>query len=152
MPVLIVPKLGLVIQTLKTSFSTVIPTIEIYLGEPITSDVPNDFVMLGSDGDPDSDATADFEHTWEDMAHTRMREDGEIPCALVSQTGDEDVSGTMTAAFATLQACVNALGNDPTLDGIVMDIQVSAGSSRQIQNDLGTAIVVPFTVTYWAIV
>lgn len=152
MPVLIVPKLGSVIQQLKTSFQTVLPTIDLYLGEPITSDVPLDFIMISSDGDPDSDSSADFEHVWHDLAHTRMREDGEIPCALVSQTGDDDVSSTLTTGFATLQACVNALGNDPTLGGLVMSIQVSTGSSRQIQNNRGTAVVIPFTVMYWAIV
>lgn len=150
MTVLIVPKLGLVTQAVKALFITVIPTVDVYLGEPITDDEPLDFVMLGSDGDPESDATADFTHAWADMAHTRMREDGEIPCALVSWTGDSDVASTMTAAFATLQACVNALGNDPTLTGLVMSIQVSSGSSRVIQNDLGTALVIPFTVMYWA--
>ena len=150
MTVLIVPQLGNVIQQMRTLFATVIPTVNVYLGEPITSDVPLNFVMIGSDGDPESDLTADFQHTWVDMARTRMREEGEIPCALVSQTGEVDVATTTTSAFATLQSCVNALGNDPTLSGLVMSIQVTSGSDRQIQNNRGTAIIVPFTVNYWA--
>ena len=135
---------------LKTSFTTALSGIDVYMGEPVTSDVPNDFLMVGSEGDPDSEAIAEFEHSWADLGHTRVREDGAVPCAIVSQTGDVDVDSAITSGFTTLQTCINVLDNDPTLSGNVQQIFLTVASERIIQNKQGTAIVIPFTVNYWA--
>jgi len=151
MPILIAPKLGAVSLSLKTVFTSALSTIPVYMGEPITSDVPMLFVMVGSDGDPESDAESNFQHSWQDMGHTRMREDGEIPCALVSQTGSDLADSVIADAFTTLQMCASALANDPTLSGIIAGIWVTAGSERTILNSNGAGVVVPFTVNYWTI-
>lgn len=150
MSALVTPVLGDVQAYLKTAFGTVFQASDIIMGEATDEEQSYSFVMIGSDGLPDSTAIADFTHVWVDMAQTRKREDGSIPCALVSQTGENDPATTLLSASATLKKCVNALDADLTLGGKVMGVQVVSGSSQILKNTRGTAVVLPFTVSYWA--
>lgn len=110
----------------------------------------SDLVLVGHDGEPDSNAVNTFEQSWTDLACTRREETGLVWCAAVSQSGDVEMQPRRDRALALVAACEASLLADLTLGGVVYSAQLAAGSARQLQNSGGAAVVAPFTVAYRA--
>jgi hypothetical protein len=108
-----------------------------------------DTVVIGHDGDPDSDAEPVFTQMWVDMAQTRRREDGDIPGASIATTGSTTTDTARARAFEVLAAVESYLLSDRTLGGLVASVEFLGGASRTIENDKGSAVVIPFSVRYW---
>lgn len=123
--------------------------VTIYDGPPVSSAPDADLITVGDDADPSSDAASAFEQEWANLSHSRRSERGEIVCATVAQNGSTALVSTRARAFELLAACEAALLADPTLGDLAFTTELISGSSKPIQNNRGTAVVVPFTVRYW---
>lgn len=148
---------GAVMAALRTKFAALpaMSGIEVYVGLPVTSDDPADLVLLGHDGDLDSESQVTVEYEWANIAGTSRYETGTVPCAVISQTGDEgDMLGRYSRVDVLLSAMENALVTDMNtggaLAGLVMGCTITAGQSRPIQNAAGAAVLAPFIFTYRA--
>jgi hypothetical protein len=123
--------------------------VSIYDGPGISQAPDLDLVMVGDDGDPESDVLSTFEQEWANLSHTRRSERGEIPCAAIAQSGETDMNGRRVRVFQLLAACESALVADPTLGDVALSLEFIGGSARPVQNSRGAAMVAPFTVRYW---
>lgn len=106
-------------------------------------------VVVGDDFDPETDTESEFTQEWVDIARTRRREQGTIPCAAVAQSGSTVIGVQRQRAFEIFAACELDLTSDNTLAGIVFSVEVTEGQAKTIQNTRGSALVLPFTVQYW---
>ena len=107
-------------------------------------------VIVGDDGDPESDAESSFTQAPANLDGSRRVEIGEIVCAAIAQSGSTTVETQRTRALSLLtSACEAAINVDPTLGGIVFNLEVISGSARTIQNEKGSAVTAPFIVRYW---
>jgi hypothetical protein len=143
---------GAVVTALVAAFGAqpALYGVEVIDGPPVESPGAVDLVMVGHDYGPDSDAEITVEQEWADLACTRRTERGAVPCSVLSQTGDVDVPGRRARVLQLLAACEAALRADLSLGGVVRVAQLESAGAHQFTNDKGTAVVVPFTVTYVA--
>jgi hypothetical protein len=117
-----------------------------------SSSTPN-IVLIGSNGDPDEDSVTEVTWEWADMAQTRKYERGAIPCAVVAQSGAMDQAAVRILAKSIMDACIAPfIGNDRTLNGLVLNSDITEMGSRTIANQSGIAVISPFTVSYFAVV
>lgn len=107
-------------------------------------------IIVGDDGDSESDAESSFTQAPANLDGSRRIEVGEIVCAAIAQSGSTTVETQRTKALTLLMhACEAAINADRTLGGIVFNLEVVSGSARTIQNEKGSAVTAPFTVRYW---
>lgn len=119
--------------------------VSIFDGPPIGSDSPKRLIMIGDDGDPESDVEATFEQEWANFSRTRKRETGDIPCAVIAWDGSTDMKAQRDKSFTLLAAtevAILALASDD------LTLELVSGSSRPVQNERGAATVVPFVIRY----
>jgi hypothetical protein len=114
-----------------------------------SSSATTNLVLLGSNGDPDQDAVSQFTQEWANFNHTRRYEYGMIPCAVIAQSGAVDQPTIQANAYVIFNACLIPFLSDTSLGGLVFTSEVDEGTSRTLVNTAGTAVFVPFTVTYW---
>jgi hypothetical protein len=148
---------GAVMAALRTKFAALpeLSGVEVYIALPLTADDAPDLVLIGHDGDLEGETTATVEYEWANLACTSRYEIGSIPCAVISQTGDEqDMQGRYDRVQVLLAAMENALVTDintgGSLAGLVMGATITSGSPRPIQNQAGASVLAPFTVMYRA--
>lgn len=122
--------------------------VPVYDGPPVSQAADLDQVLVGNDGDVDSDTMSDFSQEWVDLAQTRRVESGEIICAVVAQSGSTDLGVQRDRAFVLLAACEDSLRADQTLGGTVFSALLTSGSAHPLQNSAGSAMIAPFTVQY----
>lgn len=147
-------KLDDVTDALVTAFTGLSGLASVLISDgPIVGD-PSfaDALLIGDDGDPESQAMSVAEQSWTDLACTRRREDGEIICAAVSQSGDTNMQTRRDRVMALIGACEDALRADLSLGGVVQAVQLVRASVQPYQNANGSAVVAPFVVAYWALV
>lgn len=123
--------------------------VSVYDGPAVSASADRDLIMIGDDADPDSDVSSTFVQEWANFSHTRRSETGEIPCAVIAQSGSTALAARRTRAFELLAECELAVLADPTLGDVTLAVEMISGSARPVQNSRGAAIIVPFTVRYW---
>lgn len=111
---------------------------------------PGDLVVLGHNGDPESTAEVTVTQELASLDGSSRWETGVVPCCVVSQSGDTDLSARRARAFALLAAIETSVRADLTLGGLVLSAQITSAGARQLQNGAGSAVVVPFEITYFA--
>lgn len=116
----------------------------------VTSQSYREAIVIGDDGDPDSDAMSVFQQVWVDLAHTRRDETGDIPCVALAQTGSTAAEAVEARAYELLGYVESMVIADPTLGGLVATLEILGGSSKLVENERGSAVIVPFSVRYWA--
>lgn len=118
-------------------------------GLPITEDRLTSLVIVGNSGDPEDDSAGTFDQMYHDLAGTgsTREETVTIPCAVLAQTGDIDVSATRSSAFTILGAVESTLRGNYTLgvDG-VLRVEMSGGEVRVSQFADGTAVRLTFSI------
>jgi hypothetical protein len=124
-------------------------TVVVDKANVITGSSYDEAVVIGDDGDPESDVQSVFQQVWVDMAHTRRDETGDIPCVALAQTGSTAPEVVEARAFEILGYVELMVVADPTLGGTVATLEILGGSSKIIQNARGSAVIVPFSVRYW---
>jgi len=110
----------------------------------------SDLLMLGDDGDPDTEVSSEWSQNYVDLAQSRKQETGVIPCAIISQTGDTYQPSAEKRAFELLALAVTPLETDRTMGGLVFTCEIATGTKRTIVNSQGLAIIAPFDIAYWA--
>lgn len=80
-------------------------------------------VIVGGDGDPlgVGRPAAVTSQTLGSMDQGSMDETGAVTCAVVSQSGDDDLAGRRADSLTLLGEVESALRNDSTLGGVVAD-------------------------------
>lgn len=124
----------------------------VFDGPPVTAPSIQDLIIIGDDGEPDSQEQSTFEQMWVDLACTRREEIGEVLCSVISSSGATDMRVRRNRADVLLSACETSLAADQTLGGLVYSAQFIRAASTSMQNTGGAAVVTPFTVRYRALV
>lgn len=141
--------LGQVITALVSTFTTANPTATVIDGPRPSSDRPPLFILVGSTGDEDDDATTD--DTLSDMGPgTWHDESGEVFCSAWAWTGDTDPAGVRASALAAYAACRDAVAADRTLGGILQLPGLAQVSNMRLRQSAegGSLARVIFSVTY----
>lgn len=135
-----------------TAAIAVDPDVVVRRGAPVGGGFgPGLFVVVEFDGRPDASEDSRFERTWIDLACTRQREDGEVTCTVIAQSGDsgdEALADAERATLALLDACDADLRADMTVGGVAWSARITRGAAAQMKNEGGVAVLVPFTVAY----
>jgi hypothetical protein len=141
-----------VLTALVTIFQTAVGSpVPVYDGLPATASADLAFVVVGDDGDPAGGGTPAGTVTQArgvDRIDGRTTESGDVTCALICQTGDDDLPGlrvTSRTLMAALEAAVRA---DRTLAGVVIRSNVDTVDVWQTRNANGSAVRRVFTVHY----
>ena len=137
-----------VIAALVTTFDGA-TTAQVFDGPVPTSEKPTDYVLVGSTGEDEDDASADFELSpmgpgdWYD-------ETGAVECSAWSWTGDTDITVPRAACIATFEACRDAVAANRTLGVLPLNglATVTGMRLRQQQTSAGAICRAVFTVTY----
>jgi len=147
----ILPTLSAALVTRWSSLSALVAVeAQVSRGAPLGGfSEPGNYLAAEFDGTPDSTADSRFEPKPADLAGTTIREDGEIVCSAVAQTGDQDMGACEAQALAMVGAVMADLASDRTVGGVCHNAEITTGSPSQLQNGAGIAVVVPFTVTYF---
>ena len=119
-------------------------------GLPITEDRLVDLVIIGNSGNPEDSRSGTIRQEWHDLAGINSTRDEtvEIFCAILSQTGDVDVSTTRTRAFQILGWVSDAIranysgGLTNVIRIELTDVEVNVDQFAD-----GTAVRLPFTIT-----
>lgn len=143
---------GSVVAALVTRFTTASASLGavVYTALPVTAAPDEDVVLVGHDGDIDSDTSTTVEYEWANLAATSRYEIGSVPCAVISQSGDDDMQARFAQAQLVLRALENSLVADLSLSGLVMIAHITSGGLRPLQNQGGARVLCPFYVTYRA--
>lgn len=80
-------------------------------------------VVVGGDGDPlgVGRAVANTNQSLATFNRGSMDESGLVTCAVLAQSGDDDLAGRRTESLALLTEIETILRTDPTLGGVVAD-------------------------------
>jgi hypothetical protein len=124
--------------------------VRVFDGVPVGDEAEalGEFVLVGHDGDPESTPEITVVQEWVDLACSRRAETGVVPCAVVVQSGDTDLSARRDRAQVLLSVCADSIVTDMTLGGVVDSALLLSGSASQLQTEQGAAVVVPFDITY----
>lgn len=143
-----VPKFGTVIDALVTLARTT-SAQAVYDGPAITSEAVSDFIVIGGTEDPD-DEPSSFDQSWNGLGQRGKVEQGEITCAVLVGTGNEDVKVARDRALTILGEVETKVRADPSLGGVLSGgwAHVSGGRHTQRLNTQGLYVRVVFTVAY----
>lgn len=138
-----------VIGALVTIFQTAVGTsVPVYDGLPGTQVTDFDLVIVGDDGDP---ANADNPAGTTTQERIRMdgatTEFGDVTCAVICQTGDDDLPGRRARSQVLMLALETALRADRTLGGVVIRSNIDTVALFQTRTG-GSGVRRVFTVHY----
>ena len=142
------PRFGAVIDALVALAGTT-SAGAVYDGPVVTSTLPPDFVVIGGTEDPD-DEPSSFDQSWAGLGNRSKAETGDVTCAVLVGTGDENVKVARDRALVILGQVEAAVRADPTLGGVLSGgwCQVSGGRHVQRLNTQGLYVRITFTVSY----
>lgn len=143
-----VPKFGSVIDALVTLAGTT-SARAVYDGPVNITAPPTDFIVVGGTEDPD-DEPSSFDQSWNGLGAKTKNESGEITCAVLVGTGNEDVKVARDRALTILGEVETKVRADPSLGGVLSGgwAHVSGGRHTQRLNTQGLYVRIVFTVTY----
>lgn len=144
-------RVGAVIDALVTTF-TAGTAAKVFDGPVVVSSAPTTFAIVGGSI---SESLVPIQQDWAGLGHNSRNETAEVPCAVVSQSGDSDplaVKRHRDAALVLLAQLEAAVVADPTLGGAVAAgwLHITSGVLTQDQNQNGCAVSITFTVSYKA--
>lgn len=142
------PKIGAIIDALVVSARTTSASA-VYDGPALSADMPPDFMVIGGTEDPD-DEPSSFDQAWNGLGAKTKTEAGEVTCAVIVGTGNDDVKVARDRALSILAEFETAVRNDPTLGGVLSAgwCHVSGGRHVQRLNNQGLYARISFTVSY----
>lgn len=142
-------RVGAVIDALVTQFDAG-TAVKVYDGPPVDTTAPADFVVIGCDDQFES--TVPLTQAWAGLGANARDENGEIPCAVISQSGETNVKTHRDRCLTILAELEAAVVADPTLGGTVASgwLLIASGSLSQAQTANGSRASINFTVSYRA--
>lgn len=143
-----VPKIGAVIDALVTLAGTT-SAQQVHDGPVVATVATTDYVVIGGTEDPD-DEPSSFDQDWNGLGARTKTEAGEVTCAVLVGTGEEDVKRARDRALEILGEIEAAVRAEPTLGGVLSGgwAQVSGGRHVQRLNSQGLYVRIVFTVSY----
>lgn len=126
--------------------SVTAPTLA-FRGPFITGD-PSNALFVGYDGDPAGDFRAvNVVSSWAGLGARARDEEFDVFCAVTVLSGDNDIPGATTAAYAIYYAFENALRADPDLNqGPPFTAGVNTGELFTMPHPAGLQVRLGFTV------
>lgn len=125
--------------------------VTVYDGLPVTGDNPTTFVTVGYVEGEDFGGTYEQTRNGEDGWQGALEESGTVRCELVCWTGDTDLPGRRSAAFALVDAWEAGVSADETLGGVLGRSSSSslAVDVQPVQNSNGAAQRLTVTLSYF---
>jgi hypothetical protein len=140
-----------VILYLTALWNTALTDVNVVDGPQVTSDSANDWLFVGFNGDAPDEYNEGATGQQNLMAFSRVKgDDGQVICAVVSRSGDTDITETRSRANGVLANAETALRADQQLGGLVMQAYVSDYRYSPVQTQAGAKVRFVFTVTYKA--
>lgn len=140
-----------VLTALVATFQAAVgTTVPVYDGLPATASADLAFVVVGDDGDPASadNPAGSTTQTRAERMDGSTTESGDVTCALICQTGDDDLPGLRTASRLLMLALETGLRADRTLGGVAIRSNIDEVALWQSRNANGSAVRRVFTVHY----
>lgn len=134
-----------VLDALVAVARTALPDGQVFDGPP-TEEMQGDLVMIGFAYPPGTPAVTES-RTQRQYAPSPDAESYDVAnlfCAWPG--GDTNLKAARDRAYAMIDAFADGLATSPLLDGLVMDVRLSAGSYIPEQTTSGAAVTVPVTV------
>lgn len=142
---------GPVILYLTAMWTTALAGVNVVDGPQVTSDAADDWLFVGFNGDVPDEYNEAATGQQSLMAFAKVKgDDGQVTCAIVSRSGDSDITATRLRANGFLSAAEAALRADMQLGGLVMHAYVSDYRYSPVQPKQGAKVRFVFTVTYKA--
>ena len=144
--------LGDVISRLVTLYDAAVTSV-VYDGPKPEAVNQARYVLVGSDAEDESGATADLSPSdtgpgnwWDEF--------GEVVCSAWSHYGGTDIATCRTQALSDAEACIAAVHADRSLNGLLNTpgATTSAVSVSARQSQTGALVRVTFTVAYTALI
>lgn len=140
-----------VILYLTTLWTTALTGVNVVDGPQVTSDAANDWLFVGFNGDIPDEYNEGSTGQQSLMAFAKVKgDDGQVICAVVSRSGDTDITATRARANGVLSTAEAAVRADMQLGGLVMQAYVSDYRYSPVQTQSGAKVRFVFTVTYKA--
>lgn len=140
-----------VIVKLTAIWTAALTGINVVDGPQVTSDASSDWLFVGFNGDTPDEYNEGAVGQQSLMAFAKVKgDDGQVTCAVVSRSGNTDITATRARADGFLAAAEGAVRADMTLGGLVMSAFVSDYRYSPVQTQQGAKVRVVFTVTYKA--
>jgi hypothetical protein len=140
-----------VILKLTEVWAAALTGVNVVDGPQVTSDAADDWLFVGFNGDLPDEYNEGAIGQQSLMAFAKVKaDDGQVTCAVVSRSGDTDITATRARAMGFLADAEDVVRADMTLGGLVMHAFVSDYRYSPVQTQLGAKVRVVFTVTYKA--
>jgi hypothetical protein len=140
-----------VILYLTALWTAALTDVNVVDGPQVNSDAADDWLFVGFNGDIPDEYNEGAAGQQSLMAFAKVKgDDGQITCAVVSRSGDTDITATRSRAHVVLSAAEAALRADIQLGGLVMQAYVTDYRYSPVQTKAGAKVRFVFTVTYKA--
>jgi hypothetical protein len=140
-----------VIVKLTAIWTAALTGINVVDGPQVTSDASSDWLFVGFNGDVPDEYNEGAAGLQSLMAFARVKgDDGQVTCAVVSRSGNADITATRARANGFLATAEDAVRADMSLGGLVMSAFVSDYRYSPVQTQQGAKVRLVFTVTYKA--
>lgn len=140
-----------VILYLTAMWTAALTDVNVVDGPQVTSDAADDWLFVGYNGDIPDEYNEGATGQQSLMAFAKVKgDDGPVTCAVVSRSGDSNITATRARANAVLSAAEVAIRADMQLGGLVMHAYVSDYRYSPVQTQSGAKVRLVFTVTYKA--
>jgi len=140
-----------VIDALVASFKAALGDDAVYDGPGVSSASPQKYVLVGV-ADPDGefmDEAASSTQEWAWLGHVQRDETLTVHCVAVAWNGDTDMKKARDDAFDVVRLVTDEIQADPTYgnQGVLWVQAVSSISLRQLQDENGAIVYLPFDIT-----
>jgi hypothetical protein len=109
------------------------------------------FVVVGHNGDPESNNAAGGGQAWSALGTRARDETASVDCVVDGWSGGSDLAALRQTVEDALDAISTALRTDPTLGGAVQSAGMGGTFNlSQEANEAGLFVRYPFTVDYMA--
>jgi hypothetical protein len=125
--------------------------IRVFDGAEVDDSYPSDAIAIGHDGSfGDAEMQAGSITNNPQNFTDQHQEDGSISCALWTQDGGTDLTAKRTRAFSVLSKIDTVIRADPTFTGTCFYSYLQSGNVGYAQTQMGSAVIITFTITYQA--
>jgi hypothetical protein len=140
-----------VIAALLTALDTAL-TVPVYDGLPATSAADTEFVLVGDDGAVETvgEPAATNTQNWATFELGSRAEEGTVTCAVISQSGDDDLAARRAASKTLMTSIETALRATDNLAGVVAAGGIDTITLHQGRNANGSYVRRVFTYHYTA--
>jgi hypothetical protein len=125
--------------------------IRVFDGAEVDESYPSDAIAIGHDGSFGDSEMQIGSISNDPLALTDVhQENGSISCSLWTQDGGTSLTAKRTRAFSLLSKIDTVIRTDPTFTGTCFYSILQSGTVSYAQTQMGSAVIITFTITYQA--